>query len=127
MASYDGRDFAAEPGLGPDGSAAALRWAARALVSIVWISAAIFGLYIVAFYAGAISDGAPDRWNQSLPRLYEPHEMLATIGIGAHFATGTIVLLLGPIQLIRAVRESVPRLHRWTGRLYGFAALITGL
>src|SRR6267142_2391789 len=103
MASFDGRDFAAEPALGPirgarapnDGSAAALRWSARALMSIVWISAAIFGLYIIAFYAGAVSDGAPDRWNQALPRLYEPHEMLATIGIGVHFATGTIVLLLG--------------------------------
>src|SRR4051794_16829053 len=100
MASFDGRDFAAKPASGPiggvrasnDGGAAALRWSARALTSIVWISAAIFGLYIIAFYAGAVSDGTPDQWNQSLPRLYEPHEMLATIGIGAHFATGTIVL-----------------------------------
>ena len=130
MTSFDGRDLA-EPALSrvtdDESSAAALRWASRALVSIVWISAAIFGLYIVAFYAGAVSDGTPDRWNESLPRLYEPHEMLATVGIGAHFATGTVVLLLGPIQLIRAVRESVPRLHRWIGRLYVFAALITGL
>jgi hypothetical protein len=121
-------DLAAEAALGDDEtSAAALRWAARALVCVVWVSAAIFGLYILAFYAGAVSDGAPDRWNQALPRLYEPHELLATIGIGAHFATGTILLLLGPIQLIGAVRERVPRLHRWTGRLYASAAFITGL
>src|SRR3954468_14608865 len=96
-------------------------------LSIVWISAAIFGLYIVALYAGAVSDGAPERWNESLPRLYEPYEMLATIGIGAHFMTGTILLLLGPIQLIRTGHESAPWLHRWLGRLYGFAALVTGL
>src|SRR5215212_12037823 len=131
MASVNGQDLTVEPTLSrvtdDESGAAALRWAARALVSIVWISAAIFGLYIVALYAGAVSDGAPERWNASLPRLYEPHEMLATIGIGAHFMTGTIVLLLGPIQLMRAVRESVPRLHRWTGRLYVSAALISGL
>jgi Predicted membrane protein (DUF2306) len=131
MASFDVRDIAAHPApsrlRNGESAAAALRWAARALVAVVWISAAIFGLYIVAFYAGAVSDGAPDRWNESLPRLYDPHEMLATIGIGAHFATGTVLLLLGPIQLISAVRTAVPRLHRWTGRLYVSAALITGL
>jgi Predicted membrane protein (DUF2306) len=109
------------------GGAAALYCAALALVSVVWISAAIFGLYIVAFYFGAVFDGAPDQWNKALPRLYDPHTMLATIGIGLHFASGTILLLLGPVQLIAAVRERVPRLHRWIGRLYGFTALMSGL
>jgi len=133
MASFDGRDVAVERILiisrvSDDAeSVAALRWAVRALVSITWISTAIFGLYIVAFYVGAVSDGTPNRWNEALPRLYEPHKLLATIGIGAHFATGTVLLLLGPIQLISAVRESVPRLHRWLGRLYVLTALITGL
>ena len=119
MASVNGQGLTVEPTLSrvtdDESSAAALRWAVRALVSIVWISAAIFGLYIVALYAGAVSDGAPERWNESLPRLYEPYEMLATIGIGAHFMTGTILLLLGPIQLIRTGRESAPWLHRWLG------------
>jgi hypothetical protein len=109
------------------GSDTALRWAGRALVTVVWISAAFFALYIVAFYAGAVADGAPERWNQALPRLYEPHDLLATIGIGAHFATGAILLLLGPIQLISAIRARVPRLHHWLGRLYVSTALITGL
>lgn len=131
MASFDGGEVAVERILGrvsdDSESVAASRWAVRALVSVAWISSAIFGLYIVAFYVGAVSDGTPDRWNEALPRLYEPHELLATIGIGAHFATGTVLLLLGPIQLISAVRESVPRLHRWLGRLYVLTALITGL
>jgi hypothetical protein len=108
------------------GSAAALRWSALALVSIVWISAAIFGLYIVAFYFGAVFDGALDEWNQSLPRLHEPRTILATVGIGVHFAAGTILLLLGPVQLIGAIRRKMPRLHRWTGRLYVFTALTAG-
>jgi len=131
MARLDGQTIAPGPVLARAsdgaGSAAALRWACRALVTVVWISAIFFGLYILAFYAGAVADGVPQRWNEALPRLYEPHELTATIGIGAHFATGTILLLLGPIQLIGAVRARVPRLHRWLGRLYVASALVTGL
>ena len=38
-------------------SAQALRWAARALTATCWISAGLFGLYILAFYAAALLDG----------------------------------------------------------------------
>ena len=31
------------------------------------------------------------------------------------------------MQLVAWVRESMPRLHRWLGRIYGSAALITGI
>jgi hypothetical protein len=127
----DGQHIAAAPMLArasADASGApTLRWASRALVAVVWISAIFFGLYILAFYAGAVADGVPQRWNDALPRLYEAQERVATLGIGVHFATGTILLLLGPIQLISAVRARVPRLHRWCGRVYVATALITGL
>ena len=130
MASLDGQDLVAKPifsrAIDGGNSAAALHWATRALMSTFWVSAAIFGLYIISFYAGALADGTPERWNESLPRLYEPHTPFATIGIAAHFATGAILLLLGPVQLIASVRESVPKLHRWLGRIYGTTALITG-
>src|SRR5262245_42415363 len=122
MAQLDGQHFAPGPMLAQasdDASAATvLRWASRALVTVVWISAIFFGLYILAFYAGAVADGVPQRWNDALPRLYEAHERVATLGIGAHFVTGTILLLLGPVQLISAVRARAPRLHRWCGRVY---------
>lgn len=107
--------------------AATLHWAALALVCVVWISALIFGLYIAAFYFGSVIDGTPDQWNKALPRLYDPHTPLATLGIALHFGAGTILLLLGPVQLIGAVRARVPRLHRWIGRVYGFTALMAGL
>ena len=52
MASFHGRHVAVERVLGRVSndaeSVVVFRWAVRALVSIVWISAAIFGLYIVA-------------------------------------------------------------------------------
>jgi hypothetical protein len=104
-----------------------LKLAALSLISVVWTSSAIFGLYIVFVFIDAAVHGAPDRWNRTLPGLYEAHSSLATVGIGAHFVTGTVLVLIGPLQLVRSVRESVPRVHRWLGRAYAFAAFVSGL
>jgi Predicted membrane protein (DUF2306) len=106
---------------------AALHWTMIALVAVVWISAGIFGLYIVAFYFGAVVDGNLDQWNKDLPHLHNNQTTLATLGIGAHFAAGTVLLLLGPLQLIGSVRQKLPAFHRWIGRTYALAALIAGM
>lgn len=105
----------------------ALNAAVVLLVAAVWISTALFGLYILAFYAGAVADGTPETWNEGLPRLYERETRVANVGIGLHFAAGGILLALGPIQLVRAVRRRMPALHRWLGRIYIFSALLAGL
>ena len=52
---------------------------------------------------------------------------LVTIAIGAHFATGGVLLLLGPVQLIGRLRRGYPGLHRWLGRLYVVSAGAAGL
>ena len=69
MASIDGQDLGAErvfsPATDRGNSAAALRWATRTLVATFWVGAVIFGLYIISFDTGALSDGAPERWNES--------------------------------------------------------------
>jgi hypothetical protein len=106
---------------------AAWRWSGIGLVSASWLSGAIFGFYILAFYVGAIPAQHLDQWNRSLPRLYVAGSLLPIAAIGAHFVTGGILLLLGPIQLIGAVRRRVPSLHRWLGRLYVAAAGLAGL
>jgi len=98
-----------------------------ALAATAWLSAALFGLYILAFYAGALFDGTMTRWNQNLPGLYEPGNPVTTSGIATHFAAGGIILLLGCIQLIPAVRSRVPALHRWIGRVYVAASILAGL
>lgn len=105
----------------------ALRWSGALLVAAVWASAFLFGVYIVSFYAGSLRVGAPDRWNEVLPRLYEPATPLATTGIAVHFVTGGVLLLLGPIQLLRRVREAAPRVHRWIGWTYVSCSVLAGL
>jgi hypothetical protein len=117
----------AESSRPPEWTAAALRWSAITLVGAVWISSAIFGFYILVFFGGALPANSLEDWNQSLPRLYEPHTPMASIGIGAHFAAGAILLMLGPIQLVGQIRSRAPAVHHWIGRIYAFAAFAAGL
>lgn len=108
-------------------SSALLRWTSIALVATVWLSAALFGLYILAFYAGALLDGEMARWNEVLPRLYEPATPAATAGIALHFAAGGVILLLGCVQLLGSIRTRYPALHRWLGRVYVAASLLAAV
>ena len=104
-----------------------LVWSGTTLAAAAWLSAALFGTYIVFFYAGAIAVGTPAQWNANLPGLFEPRAPIGTAGIAAHFAAGGIILLLGPIQLIGRIRRAAPAFHRWAGRVYVLAGLIAGL
>lgn len=108
-------------------STRALQWSARALTATCWISAALFGLYILAFYAAALVDGNIARWNEGLPRLYESHTPAATAGIGVHFAAGGVILALGCIQFVESIRARYPAVHRWIGRIYVTAAFLAGV
>ncbi|MEM7572618.1 MAG: DUF2306 domain-containing protein [Bacteroidota bacterium] len=104
-----------------------LQFFGRLLVATVWISATVFGLYILAFYFVALLQGNTTQWNEVLPDLYDNDSQTATLGIGLHFAAGGIILILGCIQLIGSLRQKYPALHRWLGRLYVLAALFTAI
>ena len=105
----------------------ALHWASLLLVTTVWVSAGLFGLYIIAFYAAEFFRGHLDQWSKILPGLYHKNEQGSTVGIGIHFAMGGIILILGSIQLIDAVRIKYPTVHRWIGRIYVTACTIAGI
>src|SRR4051794_41698015 len=77
-----------------------LDWSGGALVAIAWASAALFGAYIVFFYAGAIAAGTPEQWNANLPGLFVPAARIGTAGIAAHFAAGRPLPLPGPPHLV---------------------------
>ena len=117
----------AQPMAPPQWTASAVRWSAIALAGVVWVSSAIFGAYILAYYGGAIPAGTMEQWNATLPKLYEAHTPAASAGIGLHFFAGAVLLLLGPVQLISEIRRHAPAVHRWVGRVYAFAAFAAGV
>ena len=104
-----------------------LRWTGILLVATVWISAGLFGLYILSFYAAAFYRGNLHKWNDVLPGLYNGGAATATTGIGLHFAAGGIILLLGSIQLIEAIRVRYSAFHKWVGRVYVVASLLAAV
>ena len=99
----------------------------KLLVATVWSSAMLFGLYILAFYFIALIQENTTQWNEVLPGLYDEQTRSATAGIGLHFAAGGIILILGCIQLLGAVRERFPVFHRWVGRVYVAASIFAAL
>ena len=117
----------AQPMRPPRWTEAALKAASFALVAVVWISSAIFGAYILAYYGGAVPAGTLEQWNATLPALYGPPTPVASFRMGLHFFAGATLLLLGPVQLIGAVRRRAPAVHHWIGRIYALAAFAAGV
>lgn len=111
----------------PRPGSVAFRRASTGLVATVWLSITLFGVYILAHYAGAIADQDLPAWNAVLPRLYEPTTPAATAAIGLHFFAGGVILVLGCVQLISPVRDRYPAVHRSLGRLYVVASLLAGV
>lgn len=106
---------------------ALLRWSMLALVSVSWVSAAAFGMYILAFYLTAIAAHHLEQWNKNLPGLYAKGDSASLVAMAVHLAMGGIILLLGPVQLIGTLRNRWPALHRWLGRVYVSTSAIAGL
>lgn len=111
----------------PDRPFALLHWSSIGVVSASWLSAGIFGMYILAFYLGAVVSQHMGRWNNNLPGLYEKRDSVALLAMTAHLATGAVILLLGPVQLIDRFRARFPGIHRWFGRIYVFAGGVAGI
>ena len=108
-------------------SAWLLRSTSILLVSTVWISAGLFGLYILCFYAAALYKGNMEKWNEVLPGLYQQGATASISGMGLHFAMGGIILMLGSIQLIEAIRVRYSAFHKWVGRIYVVACLLAAI
>jgi len=108
-------------------AAPSVRRASVALVVTVWTSMTLFGVYILAFYAGAVADRDLPSWNAVLPRLYERDTPTASVAIGLHFAAGGLILVLGCVQLVTPLRQRHPSVHRSLGRVYVTASLLAGL
>lgn len=104
-----------------------MRFNILAITISMWTSLALFGLYIFIFYLGNAIAGRGLEWNQKLPGLYDANGMISTGGISLHFVAGSILLILGFIQLSQYARMRFPRLHRMLGRIYIATSLLAAI
>lgn len=68
----------------------------------------VFAVYVAVFYGGAALVGAPERWNEVLPRGWDPAAPLANGMLALHLGLAVVLVLAGAMQLVPALRRALP-------------------
>ncbi len=102
----------------------ALRFAARSWFAVAIVGQMIFLVYVAAFYGGAALGGNMKAWNGV---GYRPGAPMNNVAVAAHLSLAVLIMVGGPLQLIPRLRSLAPRFHRWNGRVYMLAVVLTSL
>lgn len=95
-----------------------------------WFCVAAFGqlafiAFIVAFYGVRTLTGNFAGWDDKpLIEGYVAGDDIGNLFFAIHVLVAAVVTLAGLMQLIPSLRQSHPRLHRWTGRVFLVLALL---
>lgn len=111
-------------------AAAALRAAARLWFVVAVGGQLLLAVYVAWFYGSTALQGQVEAWNGVLSRGYVRGDAAGNLAVVAHLLAALILIVGGAILLIPQVRDRVPVVHRWTGRVYlltAFAASFSGL
>jgi hypothetical protein len=106
---------------------------ALSIAATLWFIAATIGqwafvFFILAFYGGHSLSGNFTALN-SKPHItgYVPGDSIGNTQWLMHVFLAALVTFSGVLQLIPAIRQRLPRLHRWNGRVFMLTALIATL
>ena len=102
----------------------ALRAAAALWVGVAISGQLLFALYVTGFFGRAALGGQYETWNKVLPHGYVAGDTAGNLVVASHLAFAVAILVGGAVQLMPFVRRRWPRVHRWNGRAYLFAALV---
>lgn len=105
----------------------ALKIAARFWFLVAVAGQWVFVGYVIAFYGGSAVRGDLNAWNKVLTNGYTPGNTMGNAAVAAHLLLAVLIMVGGPLQLIPQVRRSAPAFHRWTGRLYMPAVVMTSI
>lgn len=96
------------------------RWVVPALWMLggITILSAFYRFFITG---NALVSGVAPADPADMP--YVIHPVIAAL----HLVSGTIFLMLGPLQFISGIRTRWPVVHRWVGRLFVVSGLITAV
>ncbi len=84
----------------------------------------IFFVYIVLFYGGSAIQGKFSEWNKTLSHGIIEGDPMGNISMVLHLLLAAVITFGGVVQLIPAVRNKLPRLHRIVGKTYIVAAYL---
>jgi drug/metabolite transporter (DMT)-like permease len=84
----------------------------------------ILAAHIAGFYGRSALAGRPELWNKILPHGYVSGEPFLNLVLAVHLLFAAVITVGGLLQLIPAIRRRAPAFHRWTGRIYLFAAAL---
>ena len=113
-------------GVRRDFSGSIMKFAARLCFAVLVAGQLVFGFSVAAFYGFASLREHWESWNHTMKHGYIPGASLGNAVVAAHVLTATIVVLTGTMQLVPAIRQRMPALHRWTGRVYLLSAVVLG-
>ena len=108
-----------------------LRRSAVAWYLVAAIGQLAFVHFILAFYGTRTLIGEPERWNEK--PLIDGHiagDEAGNLMFAVHAVGAALITLGGLLQLIPAVRNRFPAVHRWSGRTFmvlAWAMAIGGL
>ncbi len=102
----------------------ALQRAAAAWLLVALSGQAVFMLYVISLYGGAVVAGDLNVWNSVMPRGYVPGDGFGNSVLASHLLFTVTVLLGGALQLWPALRRTAPRVHHWVGRSYLLSAVV---
>lgn len=105
----------------------ALKWITRAWFIVSFLGQLLFATYIILLYWGSVVQADYEKWNLVNEHFYVKGDTKGNIAFAVHVVLAAIVTILGPIQLINSLRNHLPRLHRVSGRIYIFTAVVMAL
>jgi hypothetical protein len=108
----------------------ALKASARLWFAVAVAGQLMLAAYVALFYGRTALEGNIAQWNRALTRGYIRGDASGNAALIVHLLAAVILTVGGAILLIPQVRDRMPAVHRWTGRVYlltVFGASLTGL
>ncbi|EZH73354.1 hypothetical protein ATO12_20350 [Aquimarina atlantica] len=88
----------------------------------------VFIIYLLFYYIfPAIQKGLVAWSGNQLVTGYVANDSVGNYAVATHIFISVLILGFGPLQLVPKIRNQFPIFHRWAGRIYLFAVVITSL
>jgi hypothetical protein len=90
----------------------------------IGIGQVLFLTFILAFYYPSTLSGAFEHWN-SKPLItgFQSGDHAGNVAFSMHVLLAAVITAAGLAQVVPAIRQRYPAIHRWTGRTYIGVAL----